>query len=303
MLTDLTNSEGYIYVEAHPEYYDSAMSLAINTETKEFEICDGGGQRIDTLYKGTADYSTPSILILNYKREDISKTDINHTITFRYTVTKQTTKHFDGYGLRVSNNFVTFDDRSLLTPPDQPKSHPSDPLVFYTVDDNEDCDVDLYRAKGRIQRTANINIPSEFAQYKNNPPLADEILSKVINLVQKFMRDTIIHHSTILGASDQGILLYYDVREHFVFLSPTHMKVYMDEFDDYLRLTEKVVHTFEYDNTKDEETIKDVINLMRYDADIVDIKAFVEKVLLALQPPTALTALGPASPTSASHTT
>lgn len=300
MLTDLTNKENYIFLEAHPEYQDSAMSLAINTETNEFEICDGGGQRMDTIYKGTADYSVPNTLTLNYKCEGVSKTDINHTITFRYTVTKQTTKHFNGYGLHVSNNFVTFDDRSLLTPPDQSVSHPSDPLVFYTVDDNEDCDVDLYRAKQKIQRTININIPSELAQYKNNPPLADEPLSKILNLVQKYTRDSIIHHSTILGASDQGLLLYYDDREHFVFLSPTHMKVYMDEFDDYLRLSPKTIHTLEYDNTNHEEIIKDVINLMRYDADIVDIKAFVERVLLALQLPTA-TALQPPTAT-ATHT-
>lgn len=297
MLTDLTNSEGYIYVEAHPEYYDSMMSLAINTETKEFEICDGGGQHIDKLYKGAADYSVPNTLTLNYKREDVSKTDIKHTITFRYTITKQTTKHFDGYGLRVSNHFITFDDRSLLTPPDQTTSYPSDPLVFYTVDDTEDCDVNLYRAKERIKRGTHIKVPSELAQYKNQAPLADETLSKILNLVQKYMRDTIIHHSTVLGASDKGLLLYYDDREHFIFLSPTHMKVYMDESDYYLRLTEKVVHTFEYDITNHEEIIKDVINLMRYDADLYDIKEFVEKVLLALQPPTAT---GPASSTSAS---
>jgi hypothetical protein len=285
MLTDLTNEENYIFLEAHPEYYDSAMSLSINTETNEFEICDGGGQRMDTLYKGTADYSVPNTLTLNYKREEVSKTDIKHTITFRYTITKQITKHFNGYGLHVSNYFVTFDDRSLLTSPDQPTSHPSDPLVFYTVDDTEDCDVDLYRAKQKIQRTANINIPSELAEYKNNPPLADETLSKVLNLIQKYMRDTIIHHSTILGASDQGLLLYYNDREHFVFLSPTHVKVYMDEFDDYLRLTEKVVHTFEYDIINHEDIIKDVINLMRYDTDLYDVKEFVEKILLAIQQP------------------
>lgn len=280
MLTDLTNDENYIYVEAHPEYYDSMESLAINTETKEFEICEGGGQHISKIYKGTADYSQPDTLVLHYTREEQSKTDMDYTISFRYSIENTQTKHFNGYELFVSNYTTTF-DRSLLTPPDQATSHEHDPLIFYTVTHTEECDVDLYRAKHCMNRDKHITPPQQFAQYVNKT-ITDEILSEIVKLRKKHVRNSRIDKATILGASQEGILLYYKDYEFFMFLAPTVLQYYIDDVSDDERalplLAPNMKHTFEYDISSNKDTIEDIVNLYHLNTQSEDVKEFVEEV-------------------------
>lgn len=276
MLSDLVNEEGYIYIEAHPEYNDSSMSLAINTKTHEFEICDGGGQHMDAIYRGTADYSKPGILVLHYTHEDISEEDMDYTITFNYNVTHATTKHYNGYGLHVSDHYATF-DRSLLTPPDLSECHPHDPLVFYTVNGIEDCDVPLYDAKHRIQKDKDVEIPPEFAEYYNTD-LSDDILSKIVTLRRASLRHTTIDFTTVLGASKEGLLLYYTDKECFILLTPQHMKVYLEDYTRNITLDPKMVHTFDFDVKEDKETIQDIVNVMDDDVNAGQVKSFAEEV-------------------------
>lgn len=276
MLSDLVNGDGYIYLEAHPEYYDSMESLAINTKTREFEICEGGGQRVNTVYRGTADYLQSGILILHYKEEEISKTTMDSTITFKYNITNNTTKHFNGYSLIVSNHSVTF-DRSLLTAPDQSESHPQDPLLFYTADGNEECDVELYRAKMRIERDKDVEIPAEFAEYYNTD-LSDDILSKIVTLRRAGLRDTVLDFTTILGASNEGLLLYYTDKECFLFLSPSYMKVYLEDYTRNIPLDPKIVHTFDFTIKEDQEMIQEIVNVMDDSTRSDTVKEFTKQV-------------------------
>lgn len=281
MLTDLTNEENYIYLEAHPEYYDSMESLAINTETKEFEICEGGGQHIIKIYIGTADYSQPGTLVLHYTQEKQSKTDMDYTISFRYSIENKQTKHFNGYELFVSNYTTTF-DRSLLTPPDQATSHEHDPLIFYTVNFAEECDVDFYSAKHCMNRDKHISPPQQFAEHVNTN-LSDEILSAIVKLRRKHVRGSRIDKATILGASNEGILLYYKDYEFFMFLAPTVLQYYIDHVRENVRalplLAPNMKHTFEYDVLSNKGTIEDIVNVYYLDTHPEDVKEFVEEVV------------------------
>lgn len=87
------------------------------------------------------------MLILTYKRDEVSKTDINHIITYRYSINKKLTEHFDGRTFYQSGYTTTF-DRSVFIPPEITiESNQNEPLyiVSYYDEIEEDRYMDRYR--------------------------------------------------------------------------------------------------------------------------------------------------------------
>ncbi len=138
MLTDLLEDcDSKIYLNGNLNRRMVHRVLIIDTITKEFEIHNNIRWYLSGHYKGIADYSQPGTLILRYTRDEESKTDIDYTITFRYTINKTQTTHYDGRTMYYSEHTTTF-DRSVFTPPENKESTQSEPLELYIISHYDD---------------------------------------------------------------------------------------------------------------------------------------------------------------------
>jgi hypothetical protein len=131
----------------------------------------------------------------------------------------------------------------------------------------------------RIERDKDVEIPAEFVEYYNTD-LSDDILSKIVTLRRAAgLRETVLDFTTVLGASNEGLLLYYTDKECFMFLSPSHMKVYLEDYTRNIPLDPKVVHTLDFAIKEDQEMIQEIVNFMNDDIRASTVKEFTNQVV------------------------
>ena len=138
-----------LVIEANPDYYDYCHQLVLKKNTSNFELSDGGGQRMDLVTGGRYEINDNTLKLFFEYVEDIytyKKTPINETNIITFQITKEDKTHFDGYCMRMSNYTITF-NKSPFACNNNEYNEKHYSLIFYTQLENIECNTLLERFK------------------------------------------------------------------------------------------------------------------------------------------------------------
>lgn len=149
-----TSSNSVIF-EAELDNYDVLCRVSLKFDNNTFEVIDGDGQFIRSIFHGSFELQDDNKLILLYEKseepyhtEEVERyTPISYKKVITYTIKKEDKKHFDGYLMKVTNHTINFD-----VSPFDVDGNTFEILQMYHGITHEKCDVKYERMKQDEQR-------------------------------------------------------------------------------------------------------------------------------------------------------
>lgn len=216
-----------LVIEANPHYYDYCHEIRLNNKTMNFNLADGGGQKMNEMYNGHFEL-TDDTLILHFENQEdwYSKTTvpIKTTNILKYKLSLEEKKHFDGYCMKISKYTIIFqkspfsmnDDREI-------EFEYSYPLTFYTKLTDVKCNTLLERLKRNreyfftelFEDYPELIKDDIYVKFKNEYEkqilsVTDDVLIKIMNLTNDMFKhdNTPLRFITWLCNVKKSVIFY-----------------------------------------------------------------------------------------------
>jgi hypothetical protein len=232
--------------EANPQYYDYIHHFILYKD-KNFELCDGGGQVINVIYRGKYEIKNDQIIFkILYEKDpyssDKKSMNIIHTVNYRLIEEEKT--HFNGYVVQKSSHTLHLDkspfkfngDESVI---DTRKGNLFNilqddeyPTIFYTgMELLEDINIDYYRAKDFYENLIemikeNQEFPTIF-KAKSLEANGLQYLEKYSKMTKEMLNQRLLY-SVLLYASDEEIVFTID-KYTLVYVNEKNVCIYAYE--------------------------------------------------------------------------